>query len=314
MYSFYRKSVSNEVPLSRRNAAPERTMITTATNEYMRRFRNVSRDLPPEEVNQVIKQYSTDLLKGGFSRAWVINTLRAATVGYERKLATQNSGGTRNNRSAADDSDTREAKKMTSKKSWYKYPKQAKQIEKVLCPPNNKKKTTKSRNQDSQGTPDCDQPESVLFTPHTPDSALKKELQKTQEMLNKGKKFQGVRVVERLGPKVGTLVANPAPWRKDPCPNKECTPCQDKPSSCRVRNATYKIICKLCQEQGTQAVYLGETHRTWGDRQREHQKALSTSNPSYATVKHQTEDHPGEEPAVQCKPERGHRSTIGRQI
>ena len=97
-------------------------------------------------------------------------------------------------------------------------------------------------------------------------------------------------------------------------PNRECPPFQDKPSSCTVRHATYKIICKLCQEQGTKSVYFGETHRTWGDRQREHQKALTTNNPTYATVNHQNEDHQGQEPSFIFKLDRGHRSTIGRQI
>ena len=89
-----------------------------------------------------------------------------------------------------------------------------------------------------QTTKSEDQPETVLFVPHTPGGALKKDLQKVQDQLNRGKKFQGVRIVERMGPKVGSLVAIPAPWRKDPCPNEDCTPCTVKPSSCRTRNCT----------------------------------------------------------------------------
>ena len=65
-----------------------------------------------------------------------------------------------------------------------------------------------------------------------------------------------VGVVERLGHKVETVFANPLPYRQDPCPHRECTPYQNKPSSCRIRNATFKIICicNTCQDQGIKAV------------------------------------------------------------
>ena len=93
LYSFYRKPMSNDTPLSRRNAAPEKVLITTAGNEYLRRLKNVSRDLPTPEVEKITAEYSTDLMRGCFSKEWVKATLKAAATGYMRKVTAQNKGG-----------------------------------------------------------------------------------------------------------------------------------------------------------------------------------------------------------------------------
>ena len=67
-------------------------------------------------------------------------------------------------------------------------------------------------------------------------------------------------------------------------------------------------------DKGVKTIYLGESHRTWGDRQREHEQAIRKLDQSYATVKHTLEDHPGEAPRFKFEVIRGHKSAIERQI
>ena len=86
MHTFYRKPVANNTPLARANAIPEKTLVQIAANEYLRRYRNTSRDLPPTEIEDVIRKYSEDLLRGGFTRDWIKQALKAATIGYSRMI------------------------------------------------------------------------------------------------------------------------------------------------------------------------------------------------------------------------------------
>ena len=113
---------------------------------------------------------------------------------------------------------------------WYKY--NTKEPTTQSKPSNTARfSNKKSSSKDSTSTSAENQPEVVLFIPHTPGGILKKELTKVQESFNRGKKYQGIRIVERQGPKVGGLIAKTAPWQKDPCPREFCTPCTEKPGS-----------------------------------------------------------------------------------
>ena len=115
LYSFYRKPMAKKIPLSRRTAAPEKTLVTTASNEFMRRFKNVSRDLPTTEIDDIVSCYAGDLMRGGFERRWVVNVLKAAATGYSRKVAENNGGGAPINRPGDWNRDGREAEKLKTK-------------------------------------------------------------------------------------------------------------------------------------------------------------------------------------------------------
>ena len=71
LYRFYRKSMANQTPIHSRSAQPEKDKIMTVTNEFHRRYRNNSRDLPTSEIEGVIKRYVKDLKRGGFSEVWI---------------------------------------------------------------------------------------------------------------------------------------------------------------------------------------------------------------------------------------------------
>ena len=62
------------------------------------------------------------------------------------------------------------------------------------------------------------------------------------------------------------------------------------------------------------SVYVGESHRTYFDRQQEHQHALATGNKLYGTVKHHQEFHPGQEMAFSFRFHKQHQTSLTRQI
>ena len=109
-------------------------------------------------------------------------------------------------------------------------------------------------------------------------------------------------------------LGNQAPWKDESCTRPNCKPCQSKPGSCLRRNCTYRISCQTCQKDGKEAIYWGETHRAWGDRQREHENALRNNNETYAIVKHQLNVHPDQPPAFEYKFHQSWKTSLDRQI
>ena len=128
--------------------------------------------------------------------------------------------------------------------------------------------------------------ESVLFIPHTEDSVLKKKLQSLEDSLQGRRIYGRIKMVERVGPQIGSMLRNNTPWVKDSCGRQNCAPCKNQPGTCRANNCTYRISCTLCLSLGRQSHYIGETARSWTDRSLEHQEALRTKNQKFAPVQH----------------------------
>ena len=153
----------------------------------------------------------------------------------------------------------------------------------------------------------------MVFVPHTPGGELRRIIQEEDNKIMGESKFGKVKVVERMGNSLIKSLGNKAPWRGEPCGRDACGPCKTTPGSCRKRNVTYMILCNICsKEEGRHSVYWGETHRTWWDRSREHLKALTSNDESYAIVKHMINEHPGRQPDFSYKIARSWKSSLQR--
>ena len=58
MYRFYRKTIANKTPFNSRSAGPLKDKIQQVSQEFVRRFRNTSRQLPVDHIHEV----NTDFL------------------------------------------------------------------------------------------------------------------------------------------------------------------------------------------------------------------------------------------------------------
>ena len=68
--------------------------------------------------------------------------------------------------------------------------------------------------------------ETIVFVPATPDSVLRKNLQKKDEELCRTTNSPTARFIERGGTTLIGLVGRNNPWAKDwACPRKSCLPC-----------------------------------------------------------------------------------------
>ena len=81
-YSFYKKPMSSRLGIINRSAVPEKTKVTTATDEILRRLKNTHTRLGREKVEEILVQYMDDLQGMGYPHQWRKNVLEAAVRGY----------------------------------------------------------------------------------------------------------------------------------------------------------------------------------------------------------------------------------------
>ena len=79
--------------MNARTAAPAKQLIQTAANEFRRRLSTTSRSLPVKVIDNVMREYSSDLQRGGFSKAWVQEAMRSAMRWYSRACRRELDGG-----------------------------------------------------------------------------------------------------------------------------------------------------------------------------------------------------------------------------
>ena len=133
--------------------------------------------------------------------------------------------------------------------------------------------------------------ESVLYVVHTRDSELKKEVQKREDNLLRGRISGRIKVVEKLGPTIRSTLSNPNPWKGGHCGRQGCPPCSTKEGSCRQKNVLYTIVCLTCGETGARKVYQGESHRTLYERASEHWEGLKNQTEESVLTRHWRECH-----------------------
>ena len=136
---------------------------------------------------------------------------------------------------------------------------------------------------------------SVLFVPATPHSALAKILQ-THEAENNQGRMSRVKIIEKAGRSVKSLLAPNNPWSASKCGDKECFMCSTATGplklSCRVPGVLYTIVCVLCEESGGKSsVYYGESGKNCYERGKKHLEQFKAGNSSHCMTIHSRVHH-----------------------
>ena len=103
----------------------------------------------------------------------------------------------------------------------------------------------------------------TLFVPPTPGSSLARLLQTKERENTQGRRW-GLKVVERRGTTVCSLLAKSYPWPTTLCDSRDCFPCTSAdPSrpprfSCRTPGIGYRISCLTCKGVGETSTYEGK--------------------------------------------------------
>ena len=150
-----------------------------------------------------------------------------------------------------------------------------------------------------------DPPKSIMFIPRTNRGELATRIREGEKKLWPILKSK-VKVVERGGRSLGSILVRTNPWYNKQCDRanyKLCPHSGSKPSSCRIRSVLYEKECRLCKSDGKRVVYIGETGLTGKERCNQHHGDITgkKENKSHMRV-HCEETHPDltEEQMGQC--------------
>ena len=312
--------MSSKFAIMKTSALPEKTKVSSLSNDLMRRMKNVSEDLDQKTRNGVVDAFAARLILSGYKQEQVRDIVIAGLKGYEKVVAMANEGKTVIHRSAAASAPSRYKKKLTGKSTWF--------LDKAEC---NKELSSPPR----QGNPShakvtrpkCDQQESkqagaeqktvtVLFAIQTPNGELAARLRRAEQELaelcnNK------VKIVERSGTTLKSLLVKTNPLGDQPCARRDCPLCShEKQSKCKTRSVTYQNTCLLCKTRGVDKRYIGETARSGYERGLEHAKGYILKSEDNHMHKHHAIDHPDEarQPEFSMKVIKSHQSPLYRQI
>ena len=132
----------------------------------------------------------------------------------------------------------------------------------------------------------------VLFVQRTKSGDLIKYMRTKEETVQKLNKH-GVRLVERAGSPLETILIKKDPWCKDRCKEPDCIVCRGETGSlCKQTSIVYKHTCKLCKSVGLSATYWGHTSRSMKERAKEHEAELRDRSIKSHALKHLQDHHP----------------------
>ena len=110
-----------------------------------------------------------------------------------------------------------------------------------------------------------------MFIERTNNGELARRLRKAEEEM-KDTLGDCVKIVEKAGTQVKSLLWKPDPWNGTGCHKKDCPVCEEEEEKvlCTKKNLVYTSTCILCKMKGKKSIYVGETSRSLGERSQEH--------------------------------------------
>ena len=173
------------------------------------------------------------------------------------------------------------------------------------------------------------QPTTVLFCEYSKGADLQGKLKGVADRLVPLVDFR-MRVTERGGTKLGSLLSNKNLWSGTECGRQECAPCRqtgDKKEDCVRRNILYESECTKCCDGDSvtgvslerldkeASLYVGESARSLFERSSEHWQAAEQKKEESHIFQHCEESHKGESnPAFKFRVIRSFKSALDRQI
>ena len=187
----------------------------------------------------------------------------------------------------------REMDKLVGKSTWFKkIPAQTTPKPQETQQQQRKPTAKKGHPRPTQGT--AQQPASIIFVKRTPGGELATRLKTLEREL--GKHFRRtIKVIERNGVQLQRVLTKSDPWSGVKCARPTCTVCrreEEKTPTCSTSNITYKNSCKICQDRGTPACYIGESSRSLRERQNEHSGDCDKGLEGSHMASHLQEAHP----------------------
>ena len=294
-YTYFQKPMAKETLIMRDSALSEKVVISSLTQNLVRRMLNTSETVNIEERIKVVNQFSYQLRLSGYSAEQSRDIVKAGLTGYENLLERSKKEKKNLHRSAEEGQEERRKKKVLAKGNWFK--KKGKRVGEKESFLTKKKRKEKIKR---------DEPETVtvMFVPQTPGGELRKRLQREEDKIAKMTK-ERIKIVERSGTTIKQILHKSNPWASGHCNRVDCLMCAngDGKQNCREKNIVYQISCMECAAERAAAaadsdlprcrlaIYTGQTSRTGYERGREHFIGLQKKNENNPLFKHAAESH-----------------------
>ena len=347
-YSFFEKPTGSDRCLQASTALNQNCLVRSLNNEVMRRVANMSAHIEISDKVKVLDKFCQKMTNSGHTLEVVRRSMLSGIKGHLRKAARCKTEKPFH-RTAAASARSRKVKKLMQKQNWFK--------SKASYDDDNggtiddiddrhsrmkgmsgrrgrvhgdedslvayKEKTTKT-------TAKKHQPSTVLFCEYSKGGVLQSGLRGVVDRLAPMVGFN-MRVTERAGTTLGSLLSNKILWTGDECGRQECKVCLqtgNKKEDCIRRNILYESECVRCVSsemmptlslggKGDNAsLYVGESARSLFERSTEHwQAALQLKEESHM-FQHMVEVHKDDtaRPEFKFKVVRSFKSALDRQV
>ena len=318
-YRYFEKPTTTNTTVRKESAMSENPKMQSLSNDLVRRLLNTKEELPDKYRADVVDGYGVKLLTSGYSREQCERILIGGMKGYINKVARRKKHGRRIHLTARESMGSRIKKRLLGQSSWYK----------------GRNKGDDVRNGGVRGGRAMKKGEAaplktraVLFVEQSPQGGLARMVKDKLSGLEPSLGFR-VRVVERTGRSLVSLLPQPKGGGGEHCGRDHCVTCSQEGEEypdCTRSNLVYESICTRCnpsglrkgelkqQESTRPSLYVGETSRSIQERALEHWKGAKKQDPKNHMHKHQCIEHEGEEPAFIFKVVSQHRTALSRQV
>ena len=302
-YAFFEKPTCSKICLQSNTALNQNCMIQSLTNEVIRRLKNISESVPWSERIKVLDEFSYKMVNSGHAKPAIWKVLIGGIKGYERDVKKCKETGKPLNRSAAYNARSRKRKKLLAKSNWFRqtdkneedvpggWNQEHKKNQKDVEKQGHGKKAPMPHGWKARGPKKIRQHlrmSTVMFVEYSHDGSLQKRMREVVEKLATMLGFR-VRISERGGTPLSSLLSNKNPWGGQSCGRKEgeCYPCHQNSEvkePCTLRNVLYESECGSCNQLGNHSerdkdtlsdtrmpsIYVGESARSLAERSKEH--------------------------------------------
>ena len=111
--------MASRIGILRRSGIMEGTKVSTASAEFIRRWKNTTIFCSREIFEKITREYAEDLRGMRYEEEWVARVLMAAIKGYCKILDKAKNGMVRRNRSGKSTRTQRRFKKLVGPSSWF---------------------------------------------------------------------------------------------------------------------------------------------------------------------------------------------------
>jgi hypothetical protein len=286
-YAFYEKSTTSNRCLQSDTALNQNCLIRSLANEVGRRLDSFSQTVRIEERIVALNIFSQKLINSGHSLKTIRGILVSGITGHVRKVARCKKLGTPLHRSANQSANSRRTKKLLARSQWFRSSKEGEEEEATTPPATSEERRVADRGAGGKqaGSNITNKPQersapvrttTVLFVEFSKEGSLQKEMRGVLDRLKPMLGF-GVRVTERGGTTLGSMLSNKNLWNGQPCGRPKCRPCAqegEKKEACTSKNIVYESECRKCNPPGSRkeqdkkgleekravaSLYVGET-------------------------------------------------------